>query len=119
MFSVFVIHVLLFAICVLLIKMGDLEKCSDFPDHVAEELLTLLPVESLCRFRNVYKEWNALFTSSEFIITKWEKKSSNGNRWMVVQNPVSFSASRFFNGGLSKKVLGYHSFHFCESASSG
>ena len=60
-------------------EMGDMEKCCDFSVlhmDLKEEILAWLPIESVCRFRSVSKEWNGIL-SREFITNKWVKKAPN------------------------------------------
>ena len=65
--------------------MGDMEKCCDFSVlhmDLKEEILAWLPIESVCRFRSVSKEWNGIL-SREFITNKWVKKAPNKDPWLV------------------------------------
>jgi len=66
----------------------DLDRClhfCDFPEYLRDEILAWLPVQDLCRFRCVCREWNALISSSKFITTNWAEKPPNRNPCLVVQ----------------------------------
>lgn len=75
--------------------MGELQAKSlglrycELPEYVREEILARLPVESLCRFRIVCQEWNALLSSAKFITSKWAEAPHNKNPWLLVQNVYS------------------------------
>lgn len=65
-------------------KMGDLDiKCCELSEHLREQILAWLPLQSLCRFRLVCKDWTALISSTRFI-TKWADKPPNRNPWLLV-----------------------------------
>ena len=52
-------------------------KCYDLPVlhvNLMEKILAWFPMESICRFRSVSKERNALLSSKEFVTNKWVKK---------------------------------------------
>jgi hypothetical protein len=69
--------------------MDDLHKSLELPvlpEHVIEEILVWLPVESLCRFRSVSRNCNALLSSTKFIRSKWAEKPPNRNTWLLVQD---------------------------------
>nr|ADE75855.1 unknown [Picea sitchensis] len=59
-------------------------KCCELSEHLREEILAWLPLQSLCRFRLVCKDWNALISSTRFITTKWVDKPPNRKPWLVV-----------------------------------
>ena len=40
---------------------------SELPDDVQKEVLKWLPVECLCMFHSVYRQWNGIFQSTQFI----------------------------------------------------
>lgn len=70
--------------------MGDIQpkKCLEFcelPEHLIDEILSWLPLQSLCRFRSVCQQWDALISSTKFITTKWAEKPPNIKPWLVVQ----------------------------------
>jgi len=72
--------------------MGEQEKVSELPelpDDLKHEILVWLPVDCICRFRSVRKEWNALLSSTKFITSKWGEAPSNSMPWLVVQNAQS------------------------------
>jgi hypothetical protein len=82
---------------------GDLKKkCCDLPEfHISimEKILAWLPVDSVCRFRSVCQEWNALLSSTKFITNKWRKKPLNTDPWLVaVQIPIKW-VKEPLNGG--------------------
>lgn len=63
-----------------------LKKCCDLSMlqvKLMEEIWAWLPIESVCRFRSVSKEWNVLLSSREFLTNKWVKKSPNRDPWLV------------------------------------
>lgn len=73
-------------------------ECSDLPLDLIKEILAWLPVDSLCRFRSVCQEWNALITSTNFITGTWAEKPPNRNPSLVcVEVKISGSASCLFN----------------------
>lgn len=61
---------------------------NDLYDHLKEEILSWLPVECVCRFRSVSKQWNNLLSSHNFITNVWRKKPANMNPWLVL-HPVN------------------------------
>lgn len=61
----------------------------ELPEYLREEILARLPVESLCRFRSVCQDWNALLSSAKFLTTKWAEAPHNKNPWLFVQNVYS------------------------------
>jgi hypothetical protein len=70
--------------------MGDMEPkkclgCCELPEHLIDEILSWLPLQSLCRFRSVCQQWDALISSTKFITTKWAEKPPNRKPWLVVQ----------------------------------
>lgn len=66
-------------------------------DHLKAEILSWLPVECVCRFRSVSKQWNALLSSTDFITNIWRKKPPNMNPWLVIHPAKS-------NPGLVKSI---------------
>ena len=46
------------------------------PDDVVSDILTLLPVKSLIRFRCVSKPWNSIITNPDFINTHFDRAKS-------------------------------------------
>lgn len=63
---------------------------NDLYDDLKEEILSWLPVECVCRFRSVSKQWNNLLSSHNFIKKVWRKKPANMNPWLVL-HPVNSS----------------------------
>jgi hypothetical protein len=76
----------------MIVIMGEHEEVSEFPalpDDLKHKVLVWLPVECICRFRCVCKEWNALLSSTKFVTSKWGEAPSNSLPWLVVQNAQS------------------------------
>ena len=74
---------------------------NELPEDISQEILALLPVESLCRSRSVCKEWNVLFSSSKFITNRWAEAPPNKKPWLFLsrdsdEGPVNSSAYCFF-----------------------
>jgi hypothetical protein len=57
---------------------------SQLPDDLKENTLAWLPVESLCRYRCLCKEWNALISSTKFITKDWVAAPPNNKPWLVL-----------------------------------
>ena len=67
----------------------DPQECSrwwsQLPNNLQEKALAWLPLEKLCRYCGVCKEWNALFSSPEFISKHWVAAPPNKKPWLVLQ----------------------------------
>lgn len=76
----------------------------ELPHNLIEEILVWLPMESLCRFRLVSKQWNDLISSTKFITTKWTEAPPNRMPWLVVPNAKMSDcwAYCFFTGAWRK-----------------
>lgn len=59
--------------------------CCELPEHLREEVLVWLPLQYLCKFRIVCKQWNSLISSTKFITNKWAEAPPNSVPWLVVQ----------------------------------
>lgn len=59
--------------------------CCEVPEHLSQEILAWLPLECLCKFRIVCKQWNCLISSTKFITNKWAGAPRNRIPWLVVQ----------------------------------
>lgn len=67
--------------------MAQPNNCSaycELPEHLKEDILALLPLDCICKFRSVSKQWNALLSSTKFITNKWAEAPPNRNPWLVV-----------------------------------
>lgn len=62
----------------------DLSKLAELPKEIEEEILSRLPVESLCRLRSVCKQWNTLFLSTNFNTGKWDHTIPSKKPWLLV-----------------------------------
>jgi len=56
----------------------------ELPEDTREEILALLPLECLCRSRSVCKDWNALFSSTKFITSRWAEAPPNKKPWLFL-----------------------------------
>lgn len=70
--------------------MGEEGTWSELPKHLREEVVARVPLEYLCRFRLVCKQWHALISSTKFITTKWAEASPNRKPWLVVGPDVQY-----------------------------
>lgn len=70
--------------------MGEEGTWSELPEHLREEVVARVPLEYLCRFRLVCKQWHALISSTKFITTKWAEASPNRKPWLVVGPDVQY-----------------------------
>ncbi|XP_058211732.1 F-box protein CPR1-like [Rhododendron vialii] len=51
----------------------------DVPGEIVYDILSRLPVKSLCRFKSVSKSWLALITAPEFVKSHLHHRSTNDN----------------------------------------
>ncbi|KAK1354513.1 hypothetical protein POM88_047769 [Heracleum sosnowskyi] len=63
-----------------------IEMCSCYvPDEIIFQLLLLLPVQSLVRFKSVCKSWRSIISDPQFIETHTKQNSSLENTLLVVE----------------------------------
>lgn len=70
--------------------MGYEDTWSELPEHLREEVVARLPLECLCRYRLVCKQWLALISSTKFITTKWAEAPPNRRPWLLVGPDVQY-----------------------------
>lgn len=78
-------------------------ECFELPEHLIEEILSWLPLQSLCRFRSVCQKWDALISSTKFITSKWAKKPPNRKPCLVVQWQVLQERRELRLGGFASE----------------
>lgn len=63
----------------------ETEWC-ELTEDLKKEVLARLPLESLCKFRSVCKQWNVLLSSTKFITGRWAEAPLNSKPWLIVCN---------------------------------
>lgn len=62
--------------------------CSFLPKELQEKILAWMPFECICTCRRVCSQWNAIFSSSEFVSTQWAESPANQSPLQEEPEPV-------------------------------